>query len=940
MFELQKLISEKSERMKQRIDWNKWMPYLVAILVFYVITLIYFAPMLEGKRLVQPDIKNHIGMSKEIMDHREKYGEEPYWSNSMFGGMPAYLVSATYVSDFLAHAGTLFCGFLPIPAGALFLYMIGFFILLIVLRVDSWLSLLGAVAFAFSSYFFVILEAGHNSKAIAIGFMAPVLAGVILLYRGKYLLGAGVTALFLALEIKATHPQITYYLGLLIAVYLLFKLAEAIREKQLMRFAKATGIFVGVAIIAALTHFTALSAINEWGKVSIRGASELSIGQDNKTSGLDRDYATQWSYGRGESWTLLVPNFKGGATGAIGEDPALVENIDPRMQQAVAGSNRYWGDQPFTSGPVYVGAIIFFLAVLGMFVLKGPLKWALFTATIFSLLLSWGKNLPGLTNFFMDFFPAYNKFRAVSMILVVAELCIPLLAILGLKAVIDKPALLREKLNLRVFKLNPLILSFVLSGGIALMFFVSPGNFNAFESANEEQTVRQQVAQQLQGSGGTPEQIAQTLNNYTFEYMNALRQARTSIFKRDAIRSFGFILVAALLLFLWMRGWLKQVWMLAGIGLFILIDMWVVNQRYLHKENFKPKRFMEVPFAPTAADQTILADPDLNFRVFNSTLSSFNDASTSYYHKSIGGYHGAKLRRYQEMIDYHLNANNYKLLDMLNMKYIIRDGGNGVQAIVNPGAMGNAWFVDRIKWVNNPDEEYIYVGDAAVVKTAPGALMSVTGVPITVDTVSMNKPLQLSVPAMPDSVFLLRLADYRMMDSVVYRFGVNETDTTPGFTPIRDPKAIGRVLPNHFTAEVVYRFDPITTAVIDQRWKEVINIGRIQRDTNAMIRLLTYKPNHLVYAARCATPQLAVFSEIFYEKGWNAYLNDELVPHGRANWLLRTMVVPAGEHKIEFKFEPDIIRKGEPISIAASVLVILLFFAALWFSWKQKQKQA
>lgn len=926
--------------MKQRIDWKKWTPYLVAVLVFYVITLIYFAPMLEGKRLTQPDIKNHIGASKEIQDHRDKYGEEPYWTNSMFGGMPAYLISYTYVSDFLSHASKVFYGFLPIPAGALFLYMIGFFILLVTLRVDPWLSVLGALAFAFSSYFFIILEAGHNTKAIAIGYMAPVLAGVILLYRGRYLLGGGLTALFLALEIKATHPQITYYLGLLIAVYLLFKLVEAVREKQLLRFAKATGIFVGVAIIAALTHFTALSAINEWGKVSIRGASELSIGQDNKTSGLDRDYATQWSYGRGESWTLLVPNYKGGATGAIGDDPSLVENIDPRMQQAVAGSNRYWGDQPFTSGPVYVGAIIFFLAVMAMFVLKGPLKWALFTATIFSLLLSWGKNLPGLTDFFMDYFPAYNKFRAVSMILVVAELCIPLLAILGLKAVIEQPALLKEKLNLKVFKLNPLILSFILSGGIALLFYLAPGSFNTFESANEEQLVRQQVARQLEGSGGTPEQIAQTVNNYTFEYMNALRQVRTTIFKRDAIRSFGFILVAAVLLFLWMRNRIKHLWLVAGLGLFILIDMWVVNHRYLNKENFTPKRFMEVPFAPTAADQAIMADPDINFRVFNTTVSSFNDASTSYFHKSIGGYHGAKLRRYQEMIDYHLNANNYRILDMLNMKYIIRDGGNGVQAIPNPGAMGNAWFVDQIRWVKNPDEEYIYVGDAAVVKAAPGALISVTGDPITVDTVSMNKPLQLSVPALPDSVFLLRLADYRLLDNMPYRFGVNEGDTTEGFVHIRDPKAAGRVLPNHFEAEVIYRFDPTTTAVIDQRWKEVVSIGQIQRDTNAMIRLLTYKANHLVYAARCATPQVAVFSEIFYEKGWNAYLNGELVPHGRANWILRTMVVPAGEHKIEFKFEPDIIRKGEPISITASVLVILFFFAALWFSWKQNRKEA
>jgi hypothetical protein len=922
--------------MKQRIDWKKWMPYLVAILVFYVITLIYFAPMLEGKRLEQPDIKNHVGASKEIFDHREKYGEEPYWSNSMFGGMPAYLVSATYPSDFLAHIGQVFLGFLPMPAGAVFLYMLGFFILLLVLGVSPWLSLLGSVAFAFSSYFFVILEAGHNSKAIAIGYMAPVLAGVILLYRGRYLAGFALTALFLALEIKATHPQITYYLALLILVYLLFILIESIREKQLKRFFKASGIFVLATILAVLTHFTALMAINEWGQVSIRGKSELSIGQDNKTSGLDRDYATQWSYGRGESWSLLVPNFKGGATGGIGQDPTLIEDVDPQMQQSIGGSNRYWGDQPFTSGPVYVGAIIFFLAVLAMFVLKGPLKWALFTATILSLLLSWGKNLPGLTNFFMDYIPAYNKFRAVSMILVIAELTIPLLAVLGVRAVIGQPSLLKEKLNLKVARINPLIISFALTGGLALLFWLAPGTFNSFESAGEEDQVRQQVTNQLQSNNTSPEQISQTVNMFVPEYMNTLKEVRTKIFRKDAMRSFVFILFAATLLFLFMRGVLKQVWMLAGLLLFVLIDMWAVNQRYLSKDNFKPKRVMDTPFIPTAADQAIMADPDINFRVFNSTLSTFNDASTSYFHKSIGGYHGAKLRRYQEMIDFHLNSNNFKILDMLNMKYIIRDGGNGnLMAIPNPGALGNAWFVQKIKWVDNPDEEYIYVGDAAAVRVVSDqALVSVTGQPFEADTVSVNKPLQLSMAASPDSVYSLKLVEYRMMDSVRYRFGYNDADTTAGFASIRDPKAAGRVLPVHFEAEMVWRFDPATTAVIDRRWKDVINIQSIQPDSGAMITLLTYKANELVYATRSATDQLALFSEIFYEKGWNAYLDGVLVPHGRANWLLRAMVVPAGEHKIVFRFEPATVKMGEPISIGASILVLLIALGGIYFTIK------
>ena len=925
--------------MKNLITWKATMPILVAVATFYLITLFYFTPMLEGKRLVQPDIKNHIGMSKELVDHEKNYGERTLWTNSMFGGMTTYLISGDFAFDILKYFNKLFQGFMPIPAGALFLYMLGFFILMLALRVDPWLSLLGAVAFAFSSYNFIILEAGHNSKAIAIGYMAPAFAGVVLLFRGKYILGGAIAALFIALEVKATHPQITYYLVLLIAVYVLFMFFANLREKKLKHFFKATGILVMVGLFAVLTHFTVLMAINEWGEVSIRGQSELSIAQENKTSGLDRDYATQWSYGRGESWTLLIPNFKGGATGAIGNDPSLIQNVDPQIQQNVAGGNRYWGDQPFTSGPVYVGAIVMLLAVLGMFILKGPLKWALFTATVFSLLLSWGKNLPELTNFFMDYFPAYNKFRAVSMILVIAELCIPVLAVLAVKAIIDKPSSIKEKADLKIFRINPLLVSFLLTGGIAFLFYIMPGTFTRFESAGEEDTVRRQVTQQLQSNNASPEQISQTVNMFVPMYMNSLREVRMKIFRKDAIRSFGFILLAGVLLFLFMKGRLKPGLLIAGLGLFVLIDMWAINLRYLNREHFQPKRFMEVPFNPTTADQTILADPDPNFRVFNRTVSTFNDASTSYFHKSIGGYHGAKLRRYQEMIDYHLNANNFKLLDMLNMKYIIREGGNGPVAIPNPDALGNAWFVEEIKWVDNPDQEYIYVGDAAVIRTlSERALVFASGFPVKNDTVSVNKPLDLAVASMPDSLVSMKLVDYRLMEGQRFVFGHNEADTTGGVVNIRVPGAVGRVLPQHFEAEMVYRFNPEVTAVIDKKWKDIIMVDDILPDTTAMITLLSYKPNHLVYAARCNTDQVAVFSEIFYEKGWNAYLNGELVPHGRANWVLRAMVVPAGEHTIEFKFEPAVIRKSEPVAIGASVIVLMLALGGVYFSLRKNEK--
>jgi hypothetical protein len=927
--------------MKKLFKWKELLPYLIAILCFYLVTLVYFSPILEGKRLEQSDIKNSIGASKEIMDHREKYGEEPYWTNSMFGGMPAYLISTKYTSDFLANAGKVFFGFLPIPAGTFFLYMIGFFILLMALKVDPWLGILGAIAFAFSSYFLIILEVGHNSKAIAIGYMAPVLAGIILLYRGRWLAGTAITALFLSLEIKSTHPQITYYMILMILVILVFQLVDAILGKQLKQFFKASAIFLAVGILAVLTHLTPLLAINEWGKVSIRGKSELSIGQDNKTSGLDRDYATQWSYGKGESWSLLIPNFKGGATKAIGQEPGLLDNVDPQLQKTIAGSNHYWGDQPGTSGPVYAGAIVMFLAVLGMFVLKGRFKWALFTATILSIVFSWGRHIPRFTNFLMDYLPAYNKFRAVSMILVIAEFCIPLLAVLAVNEMIQHPARLKEKINLKIFKANPFILSFLLTGGVALLFWLLPATLNSFEASGETEQVKQSVIQQFQKENAPQEQVNQVLNTFVPQYMNALQEVRIKIFRKDAIRSFFFILLAAVWMYFYIYRKMKPGVLIAGITLLTLIDLWVVDRRYLSNDNFINKQAMEVPFAETAADKAILADPALSCRVFNTTVSTFNDASTSYFHKSIGGYHGAKLRRFQEMLEYHLSANNYRILDMLNMKYIIRGSENGPMAIPNPGAMGNAWFVKQVKWVDNPDQEYIYVGDAAVVEPASsGALITVTGKHITTsDTISVNKPLQLSVSALPDSVFAVRLADFRLQDTIQYTFGSNPADSTPGFMHIGDPGAAGRVLPVHFKARMVYRFDPAKTAIIDKKWKEAIPVKEIIPDSSATISLTGYRANKLEYMTNAATDQLAVFSEIFYEKGWNAYIDGKLTPHGRADWILRAMLVPAGKHKIEFRFEPKIISFGEPIAIGASVVVLLLGLIALWLHYRNLSKK-
>ncbi|MDT8309472.1 MAG: hypothetical protein RQ866_08060, partial [Bacteroidales bacterium] len=541
---------------KKTFNWRSLLPYVVAILVFYAICIAFFNPLLEGKRLKQSDIVSHKGMAKDINDHREQYEEEPYWTDGMFSGMPSYLISVYYKSNIIKELNKVFKGFLPNPAGMVFLYLLGFYILLLSLRVDKWLSIVGAIAFAFSSYFFIILEPGHNTKALAIGYMAPLFAGIILTYRGKYCLGAGMTALFLTLQIKANHPQITYYLLLLLLLYVFVVLADHIKNKMLPKFLKSTGILAVIALLAVATHAPTLLAMNEYLEVSTRGTSEIAIDKQKKTKGLDRDYATAWSYGKQESLSLLIPNIKGGSSSkAIGENESLLKAVnEPDMVQTIANTSAYFGNQPFTSGPVYIGAIVIFLFVLGMFILKGRLKWVLFAATVFSILLAWGKNMMWLTNLFLDYFPMYSKFRAVSMILVIAELCVPIVAFLGLKQIYQQPRIIFDKVKIFGREIQKIVLAFILTGGIAFLFVIAPGIIT-LEKENEADNMRKSFVnyyqQQMskQGQQADMAQINEAANQFVPQYMNELENVRKKIVRNDAFRSFIYILLAAALLF-------------------------------------------------------------------------------------------------------------------------------------------------------------------------------------------------------------------------------------------------------------------------------------------------------------------------------------------------------------------------------------------------------
>ena len=786
-------------------DWKKSLPHLHAVAIFVLISVVYFSPLLEGKKLEQQDIRQFKGMTEEIVQHRAEYDEEPLWTNSMFSGMPAYQISVLHKSNLISYFSNVFKLYLPAPAGTVFLYLLGFYFLLVTLSIDYRLAIVGAIAFAFSSYFFIIIEAGHNTKAHAIGYLSPIVASVLMVFRGRMLLGAGLTSLFTALMVNANHFQITYYLIILLFVIGTVKLVEAFKEKTMSVFIKQVAFLLLAGGVGALTSSSKLMTTMEYGAESIRGKSELTANQNNKTSGLDKDYATAWSYGKAESFTLLIPNFHGGASGGeLGTDSETY-----KLFKNSAGSSQakniikqlplYWGTQPFTSGPVYAGAIICFLFVLGLFLFNGYLRWWIVISFLLMLTLSWGKNFMPLTDFFLENIPAYNKFRAVSTTLVIVEFLMPFLGILALNKILEEG---KTKKVLKGLKY-----SLGITGGLCLLFALVPTMFFDFTSPNDQQ--------------------------YGDALSNALQLDRASIFQSDAYRSLILILLAGTSIWLYLSNTLKKLPTILIIGFLILGDMWVVNKRYLNNDNFKAKRKVVQPYTPTTADNQILRDTDPNFRVYNTTVSPFNDASTSYFHKSIGGYHGAKLRRYQELIDNHISKGNMQVLNMLNTKYFIVKGQNGPVAQLNSGALGNAWFVNDIIKVENADKEI----------------------------------------------------------------------------------------------ETLGQINTANQAVVDDRFDTPQSISI---DSTASINLTSYKANHLSYEFSSTKEQFAVFSEIFYNKGWNAYIDGELVPHVRANYVLRAMTIPAGKHTIDFKFEPKTHYLGENISLASSV-ILLLFLIGIFY---------
>lgn len=825
---------------------KKLLPDLIAILAFVLLSFAYFFPAdIENRILFQHDTAAGAGAGQEVKEYYEQTGERSRWTNSLFGGMPMYQIAPSYDSTkSLQWVQKAYQLFLPDYVCLTFMLMLGFYILLRVFGIPVWLAGLGGIMWAFSSYFFILISAGHIWKFITLAYVPPTIAGIVLAYRGKLLWGGILTALFVALQITSNHVQMSYYFFFVILFFVGAYFEKAWRTKTLPQFFKASAVLIVAALVGIAANVSNLYHTYAYSKETMRGKSELVQTGDaakQTSSGLDRDYITQWSYGIDETLTLLVPNFKGGASAALSQSETAMSKANPMYSSLYGSLTQYFGTQPMTSGPVYVGAFVLFLFVLGCFIVKGPLKWALIGATFFSIVLSWGKNFMPLTDFFIDYVPLYNKFRAVSSILVIAEFTIPLLAIFALKRLLEEPEILKQEKK-------PLGISLLLTAGIALLLAVAPGSIGSgYVPAQEAQMLQNAVNQQMIPAN----ELSGILAN--------LGEMRAELVSSDALRSFIIIGIGCSLLWLYASGKLRSSLTIAGITILCLADMWGVNKRYLNDAQFVPHSIRTETFTKTNTDELILQDTSLDYRVLNFATSTFDDNNTSYWHKSVGGYHPAKLRRYQEMIEHHISpemqaaykaiataggemdsvdANKFRILNMLNTKYFIFPAGQQRQTvpILNPHAYGNAWFVNKVQYVNNANEEI----DA--------------------------------------------------LDSII----------------------------------------PTETAVVDARFKDVLKgATESYKDSLSSIRLTSYAPNRLTYETNNAQDGIAVFSEIYYPDGWHVTIDGQPAELARADYILRTMYVPAGQHTIEMRFDPTSLHVTEGIAYGALTLLVIGIIVAV-----------
>ena len=799
---------------------NKFYPHALAILGFIIVSVLYFYPVLQGKQIFQSDIVQYTGMAKEQNDFRATNNIEPYWTNSAFGGMPTYQLGAKYPHDYIGAIDDAL-RFLPRPADYLFLYFLGFYGLMLVLKVDPLKAFFGALAFGLSTYLIIILGVGHNAKAHAIAYMPLVIAGFILVFQKKYILGGLLTMFATALEINANHFQMTYYLLIFLLILSGYFIYQLVKAKEYKALWYSLGILAIAGTLALGANATNLLATAEYADFSTRGKSELTYKPDGSkntsSSALSHDYITEYSYGITESFNLIAPRLFGGSNNeAVGKDSHMFEFMigqgvpEDQATDFVSGMPTYWGDQPIVAAPAYIGVVVFFLGILALFIDKRKIKYVFLSGAVVALLLSWGKNFPVLTDFFIDFVPMYNKFRAVSSIQVILELCFPVLAIMGLQSFFT----LDKKLQWKA-----LYETVILGLGIIVILFLSKSLFS-FSGGND----------------------AYFLESYGPPFVEALKQDRMSLYSADLLRSGFFILVTAGILWLAIKDRLAQKTAIIIIGIVMVSDLFFVDKNYVSGKDFVSGSQVEVPFQESPSDVEILKDTS-HYRVFE-VSGNLSSARASYFHKSIGGYSAVKPRRMQQLFDYQIANNNMEILNMLDVKYVIQTDKTGKEfPTSNPNANGNAWFVSQVKLVNSADQEM---------------------------------------------------------------------------------KALASL-------------DSKNVAVVNNKEFELKNTA-FAKDTLATIELESYKPNHLEYTSNKTNAGLGVFSEMYYGKGWNSYIDGKSVDHIRVNYVLRGLQIPAGKHKIEFKFEPQVVKTGSTITLISSVGMLLLLIGGIYFERKNRFK--
>jgi len=810
---------------------NKFYPHLLAILGFVVISLIYFYPVLQGRQLYQSDIAQFTGMAKEQNDFRAEEKAEPYWTDAAFGGMPTYQMGANYPNDWIGALDDAL-RFLPRPSDYLFLYFLGFYGLLLVLKTDPLKAFFGALAFGFSTYMIIILGVGHNAKAHAIAYMPMVIAGVILVFRRRFIVGGLVTMIATALEINANHFQMTYYLLFLLFIIAGYFSYNYIKAKEFKPLLYALGTFAIASIFALGANATSLMATSEYADFSMRGKSELTFNPDGSknetTTSMDYEYITEYSYGVSESLNLVAPRLFGGSNSEkLGNQSHIYEFISKKGASPAEATDftenygvTYWGDQPIVAAPAYIGAIVFFLSILALFNDRRKIKYAFLAGAIFALMLSWGKNFPFLTNFFIENIPMYDKFRAVSSIQVILELCIPVLAIMGLQSFFRSD---KEEQWKSLWKSGAVAL------GLIVVLFIAKGLFD-FSGPIDDRLI------QMFSQMGDP--------TFADEFMDALKADRRDLYSADLLRS-GFLIVVAFgLLWLYTKEKLSQTLAVILVGAFMVGDLVLVDKKYVDTSGFVSAREVKEPFQATPSDLHILQDTT-HYRVYE--INGRLQARTSYFHKSLSGYSAVRPRRIEQLFAYQIDKNNLEVLNMLNTKYVIQVDEKGQEfPAINPDANGNAWFVKEVKFVSSADEEM------------------------------------------------------KALDSI----------------------------------------DSKNQAVINNKEFKVSNVASYQKDSTATIVLHQYKPNYLKYTSNNANKGLAVFSEIYYPKGWNVTIDGKEATHFRVDYTLRGVEVPAGKHTIEFKFEPQVVKTGSTIALFSSIGIVLFLLAGIYFENKRRKSDS